>query len=154
MVYQIVKINEFGELSTEKIQEFEKEFLIHLPEDYKLFLLQCNGGKPIYENFRYSNKIYTIQYILGIHEGDYYANLKLRIKNFQDVLEAGYLPFASDWGGNLFLICLHNTENYGKIFFFDHNLCGEDENGLSIMPSLDLIAKDFNHFIVNFETVD
>jgi hypothetical protein len=154
MVYQIVKQNEFGDVSAGKIQEFEKELSILLPEEYKYFLLKCNGGKPVCEYFTHLGKIYTIQYIFGIHDGDYYANLKARIINFRDVLEAGYIPFASDWGGNLFLICLHNTENYGNIFFFDHNLGGEDENGSDIMPPLDLLADNFNSFLESLEHID
>ncbi|MBS1656290.1 MAG: SMI1/KNR4 family protein, partial [Bacteroidetes bacterium] len=43
----IEKKREFGAIQEIELNDFEKENGILLPDDYKKFLLEFNGGKPI-----------------------------------------------------------------------------------------------------------
>ena len=43
---QINQANLYGHLSPEKLIEFETEFDINLPPEYRDFLLKYNGGNP------------------------------------------------------------------------------------------------------------
>jgi hypothetical protein len=56
----------------------------------------------------------------------------------------GILPIGDDPGGNLICMCI-NRENYGKIYFCDHEL-EDPETGFIIMSD---IAKSFSAFIAS-----
>src|SRR6185436_6496849 len=109
--------NKFGKLGEEELNAFEEENKIKLPPDYKDFLLKHNGGQPLKQ--RNGNPDTIVTYILGMHNGDYYASLYKHIDMFRNRLPFGTFPIATDGFGNLFLMSLH-AENYGQVFFWDH----------------------------------
>ncbi len=64
--------NEFGRLKEIELNDFEKENNIKLPNDYREFLLEYNGGKP--NPNKNDSPSTMVTYILGMHNGDYYAS--------------------------------------------------------------------------------
>ncbi|MEP7264918.1 MAG: SMI1/KNR4 family protein [Bacteroidota bacterium] len=118
----VEKPNEFGKLSLIELSDFETVNQIELPKDYKDFQLTYNGGKPI-KNINPQPQT-IVKYILGIHNGPYYASLYKHIDMFTHRIPFSTLPVACDGFGNLFLMSLH-PESFGQIYFWDHE--GEPE---------------------------
>ncbi len=144
----IQMIDSFQKVGLSQINELEAMLHIEIPEDYRLFLLSCNGGRPRKHVFTYiyegRQEMGCVSRFLGIHEGEW-DNLHQTTKTykiFQKRLPDNLLPIANDPGGNL--ICLSLTGNdLGSIYFWDHDWEGEE-------PSYEntfLIATSFTEFI-------
>jgi hypothetical protein len=137
--------NQFGELSEEELSDFEKSNHKKLPFFYRDFLLKNNGGEPIKQRNRHPSTIVT--YILGMHNGDYFASLYKHIEMLKNRLPFDTFAIATDPFGNLFLMSLH-SENFGQIFFWDH------ENEPSIQDghqtgNVSFVSYSFEEFIEN-----
>lgn len=134
-------------LSKEQIEVVEKRMGIRLPDDYKEFLMQFNGGQPEPATFDFTGvdgceNDSVVNNFLSIHDGkednfeiDYFFYTKN--KRIPD----NVAPIARDPAGNLICICLSGS-NRGKIYFWDHELEFEKPG-----PSnLAYIAKSFSEF--------
>ena len=87
-----------------EVENFEKEFSIKIPEDYRNYLCNFNGAKPINTICSLGeNGETTVHHMYGLHSNKTY---RLRI-------EKGMLVFADDTFGNKFAINVINGENYG-----------------------------------------
>ena len=120
----INKKNEFGILSEIELVDFEKTNNIRLPEEYRKFLLENNGGIP--NPNRNKNPDGIVTYIFGMHNGEYYASLYKHIDMLNKRLPFSSLPIASDPFGNIFIMSVH-PEDFGHIYFWDHE--GEPGTG-------------------------
>lgn len=125
-------------ISLEEINTFEKEKNIILPEDYKHFLLECNGGKPNenrYELLDKEGQEYWIEvdYFYSLDEIEIHKNCSFCIDKKRDFLFIGYDA------KNEFKIAIDLEEPF-KIRFFDY--CHE--------IFFDLLANSFDEFINNF----
>ena len=142
--------NEFGKLTSEKLMEFEQAYKLKLPDDYRLFLLTYNGGSPspeVVDFIEHGKKQSDIvNYLCGIHEGEYWASLEWHMEMFKQRIPAGFIPFGYDPGGNLFLLGT-NDENIGKVYFWDH----ENEAALfdeePSFKNMSLITNSFTEFM-------
>jgi cell wall assembly regulator SMI1 len=143
-----------GEMLTEStIAEFERQFGITLPHDYKAFMLQNNGGTPeedwAFDFIDITTNTKTgsdIQSFFVIYNEETYRDDDLR-KSYRILQEngevpAGILPIGDDPGGNLICISV-SDKNYGEVFFCDHEL-EYPETGYMVMS---VIAKSFTEFI-------
>lgn len=138
-------INEYGRLYEIELSDFEKTNIIRLPEDYRKFLLEFNGGSPIRKNnLRPST---NVNYILGMHNGPYYASLYKHIEMFKNRLPVSTFPIATDTFGNLFIMSLHK-QNYGYIYFWDHEGEPEYQDGHNT-DNCSFVAYSFSEFINN-----
>jgi hypothetical protein len=134
--------NFFGTLSEFELADFEKANKIELPSDYKAFLLESNGGVPAPNKNVSPETIVT--YILGMHNGDYYASLYKHISMFMTRLPHSTFPIATDPFGNLFIMSLH-PENYGHIYFWDHEGEPEIQDG-HYTDNCYFVAHSFSEF--------
>lgn len=135
--------NQFGGLSLEELTDFENTNQIELPEDYKKFLLDYNGGKPLKAKLKTPATVVT--YILGMHNGDYYASLYKHINQFLNRLPLSTFPIATDPFGNLFIMSLH-PDNYGQVFFWEHEGEPEVQDG-HYVDNVSYVALSFADFI-------
>ena len=141
--------NIFGNLSEEELNDFETANQVKLPAEYRSFLLENNGGVPINQLNQSPQTIVT--YIFGMHNGDYYASLYKHIDMFNTRLPLSCFPIASDPFGNLFIMSLH-TENYGQIFFWDHEGEPEEQNGHYI-DNVSFVSYSFDKFLKDLKLV-
>jgi hypothetical protein len=118
-----------------------------LPEEYRNFLLENNGGVPNPNENKKPDTIVT--YIFGMHNGEYYASLYKHIDMFTKRLPFNSLPIASDPFGNLFIMSLH-PEGFGHIYFWDHEGETEDQDEHYI-DNCYFVAYSFSDFINNLE---
>lgn len=141
--------NSFPLLHIERLEAFEKELGIELPNSYKEFLLTYNGGRPepamfpiVGEGDDTDGSI--IAYFLGIKEGEFSS--LTRYKRFiGDRVPKEFLPIAQDVGGNLVCLCTKGKDK-GKIYFWDH----EEESDIDGFPTYDnlyFVANDFEEFL-------
>ncbi|WP_238322775.1 SMI1/KNR4 family protein [Gorillibacterium massiliense] len=137
-----------GPLSVEIIEQFELKHSISLPEQYRSFLLEFNGGRPIPKLFKISDEQGPdiLRMFFGI--GEMYNNLAENIHIYEDRLPIGLMPIGNDPGGNV--ICIGTDEEYyGKIYFWDHE---EESEDLDDISNVYLLADSFDDFLSEMYT--
>jgi hypothetical protein len=135
--------NFYGTLSITELVDFEETNEIQLPSDYKAFLLDSNGGKPVPNTTL--NPPNKVTYILGMHNGPYYASLYKHIYRFKNKLPLSTFPIATDPFGNLFLMTIH-PESYGQVYFWDHERTPEVQDG-NYTDNCYFVAYSFSEFV-------
>lgn len=135
-----IKIREsFGTASVSQIADLERGLNASLPESYKAFLSEHNGGIPTPDKFKTRDGKYEtgIRLFFGITSGTY--GLQGNLILLKARLPEGSLAIAIDSGGNFILLDI----NTGSISFFDHEL-----------ETTSLVSDDFASFIANLFKVD
>jgi cell wall assembly regulator SMI1 len=104
-------------LTNEDIKEFEKNYGLQLPENYKKLLLKHNGGYIS----EYHEQLSSFQSVK-------YGQCKLEdainaYSTYETLLDKEFVPIASSHSNNPITLCLRQGELYGKIilFFFDRD---------------------------------
>ena len=115
-------------LSERDIKRIERHLGIHLPKDLKEHYLLHNGGRPRPRFFIKDGEAYGVHQFLPMSTGDdtsfehSYVMLVDRTPEFP----RGYIPFATDGMGDLFLYSL-NPQSFGNIMFNQHEYYGDDD---------------------------
>lgn len=91
-------------ITLEEVLEFEIEFNIKFPEEYKTHILKYNGGYPTDELYF---KGYQIDEFIPLKYGDYH--MSERLSNLSGFLEDKSIPFSTSNGGIIFLDHNHNV---------------------------------------------
>lgn len=111
-----------------QIATLKEKTSLKLPKEYERFLQLNNGGYvdgffvtpkfieidpesgKAYSQSSNVEKFYSVDEILE----EYEANQE------DPAWDENYLPIAYDSSGNVFLLCLFEDENYGKVYFANH----------------------------------
>jgi len=134
---KILDSNKYGAASEESLAEFELNYSIPLPDDYKLFLLKHNGGKPEPSCFKIKKDISDVQIFYGLHQ-DKLNSLEAMLIMYKNRISHDFLPIASDSFGNQ--ICLGlKGKSQNCIYFWNHDLEGSPQ-------ALTKVASSFNEF--------
>lgn len=116
-----MKIKDSGEpLSEEQVKAFEAKIGYPLPEDYRAFLLQHNGGEPEYPNFQF-HLLLDGETLLGEDHIQDFFGLDLLQWEYDTLfrrIPKNLLAIASDWSGSVVCISLYG-EDKGKIYLWD-----------------------------------
>lgn len=141
--------NSRGHISEEDILDFERKYNINLPESYRSFLLQNNGGTPNPNIFDFNdnygqNTSSLVHYFYALYNGDGYDNIEQNYKLFKSEgrIPINILPIADDPFGNMVCISFSGSD-CGKIYFWDHELESQNKS----YDNLSLIADSFTDFI-------
>ena len=142
----IRQANKFGTLAPDKLAAFEAKHSIRLPEDYRQFLLETNGGNPHPANaVDFVEAAVTpssyVSFFYGIHDGENWARIESAIKDFKGRIINEGLPIAEDPGGNQYVL-LVKGKNTGQVYFWEHD-------GEPYRPSyknMNLVASSFTEF--------
>lgn len=121
------------------IDQLEIDLKFKLPTEYRDFVLEFNGGKPIPNKFKISEsqEESRVSFFYGIST-DKDFNILRNFALFENVYMEKYLPIGEDPGGDL--ICLDvSGENEGKIYFWDHEVAPPN--------NLYLVANSFTEFL-------
>ncbi len=134
----------FEKCSIHEIENFEQKFSIMIPDDYKTYLHQFNGAKPInyiIKNLNENGGGTVLHHMYGLNTSNRYA---IKIEN-------DMLLFAEDAFGNEFAINLNTKENYGCIYFIDRET---DETFIINKSFTDFISSLISHevFMDNLKT--
>ncbi len=117
-------------INKKDIQDFEKNYNLVLPENYKKFLLKYNGGQVDDDRCEDVQSFYSLKY--GELTIDYvFENYCI----IEPLLDKDYLPIGNSYG-NPITLCLKVGKDYGKviIFYFDR-----DEEPVVIADSLEVL---------------
>lgn len=146
--------NSGTELDDLAISEFEETLLIELPEPYRNFMLQNNGGTPESEltfefvdgdnGFTSGSTVAEFLVIYPFGEISLYNDIKISYDSMleEEEISANYLPIAIDEVDNSILISVEG-EDYGKIYYANHELI-DTKTGIS---AINLIANSFTEFL-------
>ena len=135
--------NKFGAAVPEQIAAFEARHRIQLPADYRRFMLENNGGRPL-QNIH--PRLQTdVNWLFGFNREPAWASLDWNIENYRGRLPPHCLPLACDSGGNLFLLRLDRA-HHGVIVFWDHEREVEADDGTHIQ-GMPVAAKNFSDFL-------
>jgi cell wall assembly regulator SMI1 len=138
MALEIRDANRFGPLTETRLAKLERKLKYRLPDDYRLFLLEHNGGRPTLSCFTVGEdgEGSIVEWFFAIHDGPYeepedwdragrelppYFGQPLEgvLKDFRSEHSAkGLLPVARDPGGNL--ICLGISGKRAGVWWYDH----------------------------------
>jgi len=137
-------------LTEEMLRQFEEESQSKLPNDYRRFLLQNNGGFPSPDcvTFKEAGRA-TASDVFCFHSiGDEraWASMEWHHKTFSGRLPKNTLPIAHDSCGNLWLLNV-GPDHGGSVVFWDHGSFDTfDETDFDVWPR---VAKSFQEFIHN-----
>lgn len=106
---RLSKIQKTELASVEQILQFEKDFGLILPYDYKWFLLTQNPWQVVE---KVNNSIADVHCFYPMAK-EIEANLRAGYESLLHFFDKLYLPFAYDSGGWQFVICIEKGENYG-----------------------------------------
>lgn len=139
--------NPYGKLELSKLNEFEKKLGNVLPEPYRDYLLNYNGGKFEHTVFTLPDgDNSSIHHVFGLHDGPNYSQFDEEPYDDASFTKAGYLLIADDGFSNG--ICLKlSDENRGAIYFYNH-----EESRIKDSSSLIKLASDFNEFVSSLES--
>jgi cell wall assembly regulator SMI1 len=141
---KIREANRYGPLSEERLARLESQLKARLPEDYRAFLLQSNGGRPAPCRFTFAlegeEQESILEWFFAVHDQPYEEDedwgpdageglppyfaqpLDEVRKDFRSEMpKAKVLPVGRDPGGNL--VCLGYAGKWaGRVYFFDHEM--------------------------------
>lgn len=137
--------NEFGPLNQEALTAFEEKHSFRSPEDYRRFLLDHNGGKPDPKTVDFvqdgAANSSDVQYIYGIHDGEYWASLEWHLDTYNGRIVDKGLPVAGDSGGNQYVLIVRGKTT-GQVYFWDHEL----ETDPPGYDNMSYVAASFTEF--------
>jgi len=101
------------------IARFEKKNDLTLPDSYRRFLLEQNGGRPANGEFAVPGwGVTVIDFFFGIGSRDSY-DLQKHFDRLDDPRSSELLPIASDPGGWIVYLGVRGPHR-GAVFFWDH----------------------------------
>ena len=142
----MTKINDskrFGNLDSESLNKFELKLSLTLPDDYRIFLLTHNGGNPEPSDVKKIES--NVQWIYGIHNGEYWASLEEQINTYKNRIPSKTLPVGNDSFGNIYLLSLRNN-SFGQIWFWDHEN-ESDQAADEYFENITKLSSSFSEFL-------
>ena len=136
-------------VTQEVISGFESMIGAFLPQDFKNFILECNGGRPeddwcfdFVETGDFDHTSSVLNEFLSF--SDEYEGLQNAYINLVEAGEIppGLVPIATDPGGNDVFLSV-STSDYGKICFGNHELEDPDTGYIVMSP----VANSFSEFL-------
>ena len=137
----------YGGLAPEKIDAMEKEFNLHLPADYRQFLLEVGGGvadEDEYNEIRVEdlNDAISVAVLYGIGNQPAHCSIEKAMRDYGDEIPTNSVIFGHEcYGSYLVLEC--DGENAGVWFWDD---CCEYE-ATTEESGVYFVADSFTEFI-------
>lgn len=142
-----VKITgEEAPVSLEALEQVEKRLNIHLPDQYRKFLLRHNGGKPTPDLFNCAGGGGSfVHKFLAINDGPY-DNFEQESLSFwaNKAVPGNIVPVAYDAFGNYVCLSVSGTDT-GSVYFWNH----EEQTGKTSYRDLCLIAESFDQLLAS-----
>jgi len=142
----------FGDIPAGSLEALQQKYDVKLPSDYIEFLKIYNGVILKVKEFFISDDqgSSTLDILYGLADTAQFEHLDLgrKWRKTRASMPDDIFPIGSDPGGNYVCICLEG-EDYGKIFFYDHEEPNEDENGQPNHQNLYPIGDSFSYFMAS-----
>lgn len=130
----------------ESIRQLEAEVGFRLPDDYRRFLTDFNGGEPEPSGFTFETtegpSEAAVRYFLTLDSKSKHYTIREFLKRYEDRFPNGLMPIACDSFGNLVLIDL-GAKAIGTVYFWDHEKESMDEPS---WENISVVASSFTAF--------
>lgn len=150
----MIIIEEKFQKTTEKqIAKFEVKKSIKLPKDYRQFLLEYNGGRPMEYEFKISkNNSDTVIFFLGLGVKKNHPNydLETNLIVYKNRMPSELLPIADDPFGNKICLSIKGKKR-GKIYLWWHEDEADETDCQPYWKNISEIANNFTEFISLFK---
>jgi hypothetical protein len=146
--------NKGGPAALTAIAEFERQLGSQLPEDYREFLIRCNGGHvggrlwyvgPTPNGARADAGVHHV----GGFRKETYFSLERHRESYEGRIPRDLLWIMDDPFGNA--ICLGIAGDYrGRVYFWDHEMepdADEWNGAVETAGNLQLLANSFTEFV-------
>ena len=133
-------------VSSEALEQVERRLDIHLPDQYRQFLMRHNGGKPNPDLFKCADGGGSfVHKFLAIHNGPY-ENFEQESLSFwaNQAVPDNIVPIACDAFGNYVCLSVSGADT-GALYFWNH----EKQRRKASYKNLCLIAKSFDQFLAS-----
>ena len=146
-------------ITLEDIEGFENKYKLELPQDYKYFLLNHNGGMPKIRRFKTKNEkhVSSFKFIMPLTKDAKDENVKHNLEYcylrfiFMKKMPDNMIPFGEDPREDILCLSIKG-DDYGSVYYWDR------ENELVFkQPASEcyhLIAKTFNEFLAGLRLSD
>jgi hypothetical protein len=135
--------SENEKISLENIKIFEEKYNVTLPEEFKRFLLEYNGGDVKPNVFKISDEHgeSALNTLYGLDISSEYDELSNVFDSLEGELPENFISIGDDSAGNQ--ICLGIIGSYcGKVYIWMHDM---EEN--EFMDNMFFLANSFNEFL-------
>lgn len=138
-------------VTDEDLMAFQEKMNLRFPREFQAFLKKANGGYPqgmLFTNtFVETDPVTGEEHVQGTDVDVFYSLAEIE-EDYTDYSEdgyipAGFVPFALSSFGSLLLLDLEDTEEYGSIWFANHNLFDAKKGTYTISK----VAPSFSAFI-------
>lgn len=147
--------NKYGPATESDVRKFESLIEARLPEDYRAFLLEHNGGETDPNIFFISEEQGSdiLDRLLALIKEPEHSSLYWSYDCYLGRMPSNIIPIGDDPGGNNVCISVSGAD-YGSIYFWDHD--GEpEEDEQPYYENLYLMAASFSEFLNNlYESSD
>jgi len=142
-------------LRPERLEEVERDLGSPLPDDYRAFLNEYNGGYPEPDGFLFDrNGVPSkgmVDRFLSIYSGES-SNLERYLKTYKGRMPANLVPIAKDPGGNLVVVSI-SGEDANTVYYWDHDEEAEDGEAPTYR-NVYFIAPNFTVFLESLQNFD
>lgn len=139
-----MKMNGFGKATQEMVNAFEQHIGFSLPEDYRKFLLEYNGGTPLVKYAAFTieelNEDIPLDVLLGL--GINNLDLQKRNDDYMDDLLPHCVIIGDDPGSGM-IVLIDDPEMKG-VYYWDHSFNFEQSNE---DDNIYKIADSFQEFV-------
>jgi cell wall assembly regulator SMI1 len=130
----------------ESLIRLESEIGHLLPQEYRQFLKDLNGGAPDPSGFIFETKDgqsdSSVRYFLTLDQNEKNYSLKVFLSRYKNRIPEGVIPIGCDSFGNLILIDL-GARAVGSVYFWDHE---KESMGKSTWDNVSTVSSSFNEF--------
>lgn len=144
---QIVEPLSASGASEDSIVDFEAELAVRLPDDYRRFLAETNGGRPEPSGFVFQTtngpSDSLVDWFLTLYAAEELYTLREYRAMYGDRIPPMMLPIACDPFGNLVLLDV-GAKSIGAVCFWDHEKESMDE---ATWDNISVVAQSFTDFL-------
>ena len=137
-----------------KFMDFCKDNNFIFPKAFVDYLQMYNDGELELNCVEFQENAVNIRYFYGISSEEY-GDIRVNYQSYKERLPQACVPIAEDDFGNQICISL-NSDTYGKIYFWDHELMDLDEDKKTIFKVDDMffIANSFEELCSKIQPTD
>jgi len=142
----------FGNGNSKKTDEFCKKFDLNIPDDYRKFIIDENGGEPFKNSFlvETNKELVSIELLFGLVSEKRLQSCdveKWMIELGSD-LSVGMIPIGKDIYGNLFVLGTGTGFGFKGVFYWDvRRVFPQSTDRSNVYP----LTKTFSEFTKQIE---